>query len=349
MAKHKTSTTKLTKSQKVNFLLCHLFLILMAGVDLVLLDTINIPIWLYEWIFIFSLLIYLAWLIIGLANYKPKYFFLGEQYKNQLNHLRYLQKYIPSYHSYLTQQKAKRNYRHYGDILKPLWSIYEITPLSILSSVTYGADQNNDKEWKNFLLFCLYENIVYGGGIDRYFEYLTTYYDIPFSKLKNDFNSMPEFPDKLKRLLTGTRAKKTYDYNKRFDRLSEEEFDDLRKLETNFSPLVNEFEDELFSAVERLAMEKYKQVYKLYGLNDGTQKVFINSDNDIRYSIWLDEKMNAYRITASKLTPTTPELRPIHNTYSWQSIEGYGLYATEELAGSEIAEKISGFEVIEIE
>lgn len=349
MAKYTNSTKKFNKSQKINFLLCHLFLVLMAGVDLVLLDKLNIPVWLYELIFVFSLLIYLVWLLWGFGNYKAKYFFLGEQYKNQLNHLKYLQKYIPSYHSYLTPQKAKHNYRLYGDILKYPWSIYKITPLDILSSVAYGADQNNDKEWKNFLLFCLYENIVYGGGIDRFFEYLTTYYDIPFSKLKSDFGGIPEFPDKLKRLLTGTRAKKTYDYNKRFDKLSEEEFDEIRKLETNFSPLANNFEDELFSAVERLAMEKYKQIYKLYKLNENTTKVFINSDNDIRYSIWFDKKSNAYRISAEKFSPLTPDITPARNTFSWQSIEGYGLYATEELAENEIADKISGFEVIEIE
>lgn len=349
MAKRTNSTKKFNKSQKINFLLCHLFLMLMAGVDLVLLDKLNIPIWLYELIFVFFLLIYLVWLLWGFGNYKAKYFFLGEQYKSQLNRLRYLQKYIPSYHSYLTPQKAKRSYRLYGDILKPLWSIYEITPLSTLSSIAYGADQNNDKEWKNFLLFCLYENIVYGGGIDRYFEYLTTYYDIPFSKLKSDFNSMPEFPDKLKRLLTGTRAKKTYDYNKRFDKLSEEEFADMCKLEINFSPLVNNFEDELFSVVERLAMEKYKQIYRLYRLDENTKKVFINSDNDIRYSIWFDKNQNSYRITAEKFSPLNPDITPIHNSFSWQSIEDYGLYATEELAENEIADKISGFEVIEIE
>lgn len=321
----------------------------MAMLDIVLLATTSLPIWLYECIFLFAFLIYILWLTLGLLNYNPKYFLLGGEYKRQLKHLEYLRKFIPFNYSYLTPRKAKKNYRRYGDILKPLSSINEITPINISYAVTSGVDQNNDKEWKTYLLFSLYQSIVCGGGLDRFFEDIARYYDISFAELKTDFKGMPELPDDLKKLLTGTRAKKTLDYNKRFTSLSEGEFDDMCKLETNYSHLANKFESELLSAVEKISMEKYKFIYMLYGIEETAKRVYINGEKDTRYSIWFDKKQNAYRITASEFLPLYPDNRPIYNVYSWQSLEDYGLYATKELAENEIADKVEGFEVIDID
>lgn len=342
----KSKTKKLNKRQKIGFVITCILYMLFTFINILILDLLHIPIWLYELLFGMETVLFVWILFIFLLDYKFKYLFLGKAYTQQTKHLKHLRKFEKYYCAYLTPRKARHNYRIYGDILMPLSTLNRQTPFDLILSICYGADITDDKQWKNSLVVQLFLCVSDGRGLYGYFECLACYYDIPFKELKRDILSIENLPQELKKLLTGTRAKKVFEYNLRYVDLSDKEHEELENLEKTYSPLANKFENDLKNAVGEIAFEQYKKIYKSYTTFPNVIKIFINKTNDLRYIIWFDKKTKAYKIQCEVFLPLYEDIHILNNTYSWISQKPFGLYGSLELAENEIKESILNFEEI---
>lgn len=333
----KNNTKKLSKRQIIFFVLCSVFFALFAFIDILILDLTHIPIWLFELLYVIDFILYILCLALCFLDYKFKYLFLGKNYKSQMSHLRHLRKFDSHYFDYLTPRKARHNYRIYGDILyMPLRSINHLTPLDLILTNYYGADFADKTKWQESLLIELYLCISDGRGLCGYFESLASCYDITFKELKSDIQSIASLPQKLKGLLIGTRAKKSFEYNKEYCNLSDVQLEKLEQLEKSYSNLGNKFENELLDIIGDIAVKNCKNIYRSYCTTPDVVKILINEANDQRYIIWFDKKTSAYKMQYEEFLPLFDDIPPLNNTYSWLAQKYYGLYESIELAENEI-------------
>lgn len=342
----KRNAKKLNKRQKIELAITCAIYLLLAFMDILLLDLLNMPIWVYELLFGIQTILFVFLLIIFLLDYQFKYLFLGKGYTKQIMHLEYLRKFEKYYCLYLTPRKARHNYRIYGDILMPLNTINRLTPFDLITSECYGVDVADDKQWQNSLLVQLFLCVSDGRGLYGYFEGLACYSDVPFADLKREIVAISDIPQKLKSLLIGTRAKKVYEYNLEYVGLTDKQHEELERLEKTYSPLANNYEKDLMEAVGKRALEKYKNYHRAYSTIANVVKIFINKTNDIRYIIWMDKKTKAYRLQCEEFLPLYEDVPILNNTYSWFAKENYGLYGSIQLAENEIKKDILNFDEI---
>lgn len=278
-------------------------------------------------------------------RYKWKYLILGKKFKKQVN------EFFVS-HEELSKKDKKRMLKGMKDTYRKTGSIrfavfyYQTTPYKLLTEDYDAFSYGNalDEQKIEYMLYSLRMNTDIGGGLYRFFEDITRE---PFSydEYKKLITNSKLFSKELKELLLKKDYKKIFEYFKRYDTLNDDEHNELEIFELNDSNLIAEFDVELFSTVEKIAVERYLDLKKSEGLIENVESAYISKDKTKRISIYKNQDTNVYKTKREEFVFYDIDSSRMHSEGGWLETQTpSSVYDSVETALKDIEVEIKDYE-----
>lgn len=335
------------KFKPVLILIVYLIFVVIWGSSLVIMFIEESVSWAIVWL-ISSVLILVGAALIDCFSkgYKLKYLFFGKKFKKQVYDYFQKNKELSRKEKKKMLKEMKYFYRRFGRI-DIVIADYSITPSKLLFEDFHAFNYGNslDKQKVEYIVTSMYKSCLEGGALYVFYEHSADEFAYDeFEKLIKNSNL---FSNELKKFILKKEYKKFYEFFLKYDKLSDEEHEMFSKFETEESDKLYEFESEIFAVAEKIALEKFFDLYEKKGIPESYEKYFLTKDRRKRIFVVKDESLNVFRLYKEKFVFYDLDGSVMGSEGNWCGTNEFtSFYETVELAVNEVKSELDEYDEI---